>query len=104
MNYIVINPLESKYYQPNIVIAIFLALYKSAEITLSKKNLGNFEIEFSDFINQLINSVKIDIPSDYFDDEEYQPIISKKEDEYSITLYIDKNKYAKHCIIQDISF
>ncbi len=104
MNDIVINSLESEYYQPNILIAIFIALYKSAEITLSKKNLGNFEVEFNNFINEVINSVKIYTCSKYSYDEKCLPAISKRENEYSVTLYIDKNKYAQLYNGKEISY
>ena len=93
MNEIVINSINSKCYQPNIVIAIFLILYKSAEIIFYKKHLENSEAEFTDFIDKLINSVKVNKYFSYSGDKEYLHIISKKENDISITLYIDKNKY-----------
>lgn len=93
MNEIVINSINSKCYQPNIIIAIFLILYKSAEIIFYKKHLENSEAEFTDFIDKLINSVKVNKYFSYSGDKEYLHIISKKENDISITLYIDKNKY-----------
>lgn len=66
MSEIVIKPIDSKFYQPNIVIAIFLCLYKSTEITFKKKQLGDSLIEFNNFIDKLVGSVIIDkFPDSY---------------------------------------
>lgn len=94
MSEIVINPIDSKFYQPNIVIAIFLCLYKSEIVKLSKKHLGTYEADFHDFIDKLINSVKIDKYTNLYENHEKVSLISKEEDNDYITLFIDKNKHT----------
>ena len=94
MSEIVIKPIDSKFYQPNIVIAIFLCLYKSEIVKLSKKHIGTYEVEFHDFIDKLINSVKIYKSPYLYGNYEELTLISKEEDNDNITLFIDKNKHT----------
>lgn len=86
MKEITLLSLDSIQYQPNIVIAILLALYSSHTHTwvIRKSMLGTNEPYFNKFIDTLIDNVKI---------KNLYPLIDKIEDKDTITLKIDGFRY-----------
>ena len=86
MKEITLLSLDSIQYQPNIVIAILLALYSSITHTLviSKKNLGTNEQYFNRFIEILVNTIKI---------RDLYPLIDKVESKDCVTLKVDGFRY-----------
>ena len=85
MKEICLDKIDSMRYQPNIVIAILLALYSKVNNTLiiSKMNLGANEQYFNSFIETLINTIKI---SNY-------PLIDKVEDSDTVTLKVEGTRF-----------
>lgn len=86
MKEICLDKIDSMRYQPNIVIAILLALYSSITHTLviSKKNLGTNEQYFNRFIEILVNTIKI---------RDLYPLIDKVESKDCVTLKVDGFRY-----------
>ena len=89
MEDITLQPLDSRQYQPNIVIAILLGIYSSRDnrFVIYKDKLGSSEQYFNKFIDAIIDTVKI---------KNLYPLIDKIEDKDTITLKIDGFRYDQN--------